>query len=102
MVGILQERLSVVGYNHEYISPIWSASVATAGYAVPAIATPYYCSGNIVSYVRLHSSTDRLDLVRQTANALGHIHSKNVVHGNICPVSFASVVLPVSGYCPDC
>jgi serine/threonine protein kinase len=85
---MLRERAPAVGYAHEYISPIWSASVATAGHAVPAIATPYYRNGNIFDYVCLHPSADRSDLVHQTASALAHIHSKDVVHGNICPVSF--------------
>ena len=102
MVDMLQERWSVVGYNHKYISPIWSASVATAGYTVPAIAAPYYCNGNIINYVRFHPSADRLDFVRQTASALVHIHSKDVIHGDICPVSFASAVLASSGFRPDC
>jgi serine/threonine protein kinase len=71
-----------------------------AEYTVPAIATPYYSNGNINSYVRLHPSADRFELVRQTASALVHIHAKDVVHGDICPVSFfASDVL---GFCPDC
>ncbi|KIM72630.1 hypothetical protein PILCRDRAFT_829641 [Piloderma croceum F 1598] len=88
IVDMLQERESVVDYAHEYISPIWPASIAMAGYTVPAIATHYYCNGNIINYVHLHRTADRLDLVRQTASALMHIHSKNIVHGDMCPVSF--------------
>jgi tRNA A-37 threonylcarbamoyl transferase component Bud32 len=84
---MLQEREAAVGYAHENISLIWPASVAMAGHTVPAIATPYYCNGNIVDYVRLHPSANRLDLVRQIASALAHIHSKDVIHGDICPVS---------------
>jgi serine/threonine protein kinase len=85
---MLQDRESAVGYAHENISPIWSASVAMAGHTVPAIATPYYGNGNIINYVRFHPCADRFELVRQTASALVHIHSKDVVHGDICPVSF--------------
>jgi serine/threonine protein kinase len=99
---MLQERRSAVGYDHKHISPIWSASVATAGYTVPAIATPYYGNGNIINYVRFHPSADRLELICQTASALVHIHSKDVIHGDICPVSFASAVLASSGFRPDC
>jgi hypothetical protein len=88
MVGMLQERWAAIGYVHEYISPIWPASVAVVGYTVPAIATPYYGNGNIVNHVRVHPSANCLDLVRQTASALMHIHSKDVIHGDICPVSF--------------
>jgi serine/threonine protein kinase len=85
---MLQERESAIGYPHENISPIWPASLATTEYIVPAIATPYYCNGNINSYVRLHPNADRFELVRQTASALVHIHSKDIVHGDMCPVSF--------------
>jgi serine/threonine protein kinase len=85
---MLQDRESAVGYAHEHISPIWSASVAMAGHVAPAIATPYYSNDNITNYVRLHPRADRFELVRQAATALVHIHSKNVVHGDICPVSF--------------
>jgi serine/threonine protein kinase len=85
---MLQERESAVDYDHKYISPIWPASIAMAGHTVPAIATPYYCNSNIINYVRVHPSADLLDLVHQTASALVHIHSKDIVHGDICPVSF--------------
>ncbi|KIM81277.1 hypothetical protein PILCRDRAFT_821747 [Piloderma croceum F 1598] len=80
IVDMLQDRESAVGYDHKYISPIWSA-----GNTVPAIATPYYGNGNIVNYVRFHPSTDRFELVRQTASALVHVHSKDIVHGDMCP-----------------
>jgi hypothetical protein len=92
MVEMLQECWSAIGYDHKHISPIWPASVAATGHTVPAIATPYYCNGNIVNYIRFHPSADCLDLVHQTASALVHIHSKDVIHGDICPVSFASAV----------
>jgi hypothetical protein len=85
---MLQARESAVGYAHEHISPIWSASVVKEGYTVPAIATPYYRNGTITDYIRLNPSADGFKLVRQTASALVHIHSKDIVHGNICPVSF--------------
>jgi hypothetical protein len=100
---MLQDRESAVGYTHEYISPIWSASVAMAGHTVPAIATPYYCNGNINSYVHLYPSADRFELVCQAATALAHIHSKDIVHGDICPVSFyLSCSSVVSEFRPDC
>ena len=88
MVDMLQECWSAVGYDQKHISPTWSASVATAGHTIPAVVTPYYGNSNIVNYVCLHPSADRLGLVRQTASALVHIHLKDVVHGDICPVSF--------------
>ena len=99
---MLQECGSAVSYDHEHISPIWSASVATAGYTVPAIASPYYGNGNIINYVRFHPSADRLELLCQTASALVHIDSKDIVHGNICPVSFCLRRSSVSGFHPDC
>jgi hypothetical protein len=91
---MLQGHWSTVGHDHKYISPTWSASVTTAGHVVPAIATPYYRNGDIFNYIRLHPNADCLDLVHQIASALAYIHSKDVVHGNICPVSFSSSVLP--------
>jgi serine/threonine protein kinase len=96
---MLQKRESAAGYDHDHISPFWSASVTTAEHTVPAIATPYYGNGNLIDYVRVHPSVDSLDLLRQTASALVHIHSKNIIHGDICPVSFA---LDVLGFCLDC
>jgi serine/threonine protein kinase len=73
-----------------------------AGHTVPAIATPYYGNGNINNYVRFHPSANRLDLVSQIASALVHIHSKDIVHGDICPVSFVSAALSDSGFCSNC
>ncbi|KIM85831.1 hypothetical protein PILCRDRAFT_817062 [Piloderma croceum F 1598] len=85
MVNALEDRWSIVGYDHRYISPTWSASVTRAGHTIPAIATPYYRNGNIFDYIRLHPSVDRLDIMYQASSAFTHIHLKNVVHGNICP-----------------
>jgi serine/threonine protein kinase len=102
MVDMLQDHWSGVGYDNIYISPTWTASVATAGHTVPALATPFYRNGNVFDYVRLHPDADRLDLLCQAASALAHIHSKGVVHGNICPVSFAFAVLLVFWLRSDC
>ncbi|KIM81282.1 hypothetical protein PILCRDRAFT_8950 [Piloderma croceum F 1598] len=85
IVDMLQERESAVGYDHKHISPIWLAPVVMAGGTVPAIATPYYCNGNIINYVRLHPRVDCLELACQTSSALAHIHSRDIVHGDICP-----------------
>lgn len=97
MVNMLQERWSIIGHDHEYISPTWSASLGTGVYTVPAIAVPYYCNGNIFSYVHLHPGVDRLNIACQAANAFAYIHLNDVVHGNICPVSRSSIVSPSSG-----
>ena len=100
---MLQDRESAVGYAHENISPIWSASVAVEDYTIPAIATPYYGNSNIINYVHLHPRVDRFELIRQTASALVHIHSKDIVHGDICPVSFCpGRSFAVSGFRLDC
>jgi hypothetical protein len=87
MVNTLENRWSIVGYDHMYISPTWPASVARVAYTVPAIATPHYRNGNIFDYIRFHSNVDRLELLYQASSALTHIHSKDEVHGNVCPVS---------------
>src|ERR1700733_2304691 len=99
MVNALEDCWSIVGYDHKYISPTWSATVARAGLTIPAIATPHYRNGNIFSYVRLHPSADRLEVMYQASSAFMHIHSKDVVHGNICSVSLprSSGFLTLSG-----
>ena len=87
MVNALEDRWLIVGYDHKYISPTWPASVARVAYIVPAIVTLYYCNGNILDYIRSHPSVDRLGLMYQALSAFMHIHSKDEIHGNICPVS---------------
>jgi hypothetical protein len=82
---MLQNHESAVGYAHENISPIWSASVAMEGYTVPAIATPHYGNGDINNYVRLHPSADRSELVHQIASALVHIHARRSYTGIFVP-----------------
>jgi hypothetical protein len=80
----------MVSYDHKHISATWSASVAMAGYIVPAIATPYYRNGDIFHCICLYPNANRLNIVYQAASAFAYIHLKDVVHGNICPVSFSS------------
>ena len=87
IVDMLHDHEWAVGYAHEYISPIWSTSVAMGRYTVPAIATPYCCNGNIINYVHFHPGADSLEFVCQIASTLAHIHSMDIVHGDICPVS---------------
>jgi serine/threonine protein kinase len=87
MIGRLQITWSTVGHEHEYISPTWPATVTSEGSGVPAIATPYHRNGNVLEYLHRHCGADRLNIVCQTASALAYIHSKNVIHGNVCPVS---------------
>jgi serine/threonine protein kinase len=90
MIGRLQTAWSTVCHDHEYIAPTWPATVTSAGYVVPAITTPYYRNGNVLQYVRRNPNVDRLDIVFQAACALAYIHSKGVIHGNVCPVRLAS------------
>ena len=90
MVGRLQTAWSTVGYDHEHISPTWPATVTSAGFVVPAITTPYYRNGNVLQYVGRNPNVDRLDIAFQAACALAYIHSKGVIHGNVCPVRLTS------------
>jgi serine/threonine protein kinase len=92
MVGSLQETWLNVGYDHQNISPTWPATVTLAGVTVPAIATPYYSSGHVLEYMHFHRGADRLNIACQIASALTHIHLNGVVHGNVCPVSFALIL----------
>jgi serine/threonine protein kinase len=92
MLNILQGYWSTVADGHDNISPIWLASVTTTGITAPAVVTPHYPNGNVFEYLRLHPNTDRFIIICQAASALAYIHSKGVVHGNICPVSVISVV----------
>ena len=75
-----------IGQDHAHIPPTWPGSLTLAGYAVPAIVTPYHHNGNVLEYLGRRPSIDRLDLACQAASALTYIHLKGVTHGNICPV----------------
>ena len=92
MVDTLKEDWSTVGQCHKHISPTWLGSLALPRYTVPAIVTPYHGNGNVLEYLGHHPSVDRLNLACQAANGLTYIHSKGVVHGNVCPVSPISSV----------
>ena len=87
MVNDLEKIWSTVGYRHEYISPTWPASLSSAGSTTSAIVTPYYRNGSILEYAHRNPSHDYFHIVLQLASVLAYIHSKGVVHGNVCPVS---------------
>ena len=82
-----------VGNLHEHISPTWSGSLASAGFATAAIVTPYYRNGNILEYARRNPDDDYLNMICQAASAVAYIHSKGLVHGNICPVSVVFTIV---------
>jgi len=85
MVDILQESWLTIGHENEYISLTWPGTVTSGGSIAPAIVTPWYRNGNLLEYALLCPSMNRLDIVYQVASALAYIHSKGVVHGNVCP-----------------
>jgi len=87
MVDILQESWSTIGHENEYISLTWPGTVTSGESIAPAIVTPWYRNGNLLEYALLCPTMNRLDIVYQVASALAYIHSKGVVHGNVCPVS---------------
>jgi len=98
MLNILDKIGLTLGRNHENISPTWTASVELSEFRVPAIATPYYSNGNILEYVCRHPSANKFNLVCQTVSALAYIHSKGVVHGNVCPVSLPPFALRLPAF----
>jgi serine/threonine protein kinase len=69
--------------------------LASTGFTIAAIVTPYYRNGNILEYARRNPNDDYLDMICQAASAVAYIHSKGVVHGNICPVSVLFTIVDV-------
>jgi serine/threonine protein kinase len=93
MVNNLEGIWLTVGSDHEYISPTWPASLTSEGFTVAAIVTPYYRNGNILEHARRNPNNDYLTMICQVASAVAYIHSKGVVHGNICPVRVFFVIV---------
>ncbi|KDQ14058.1 hypothetical protein BOTBODRAFT_55778 [Botryobasidium botryosum FD-172 SS1] len=47
------------------------------------LVSPWMPNGNVMSYLRRHPTSDRHELLTQTADALAYLHDKGIVHGGI-------------------
>jgi len=69
--------------KHPNICHTWLLTSSTG--CIPAVAMPWFDNGNIVDFIRQNISIDKLNIVKQIANAIGYIHTLGKVHGNILP-----------------
>jgi len=69
--------------KHPNICPIWVLTSSTE--LIPAIAMPWFANGNVVDFICKNNTINKLDIVKQVANAVAYIHSMGGVHGNILP-----------------
>ncbi|TFK47968.1 kinase-like protein, partial [Heliocybe sulcata] len=56
-------------------------------YSIPhiiSVVTPYYEAGNVVSYLQKNDKQPLVKLVRDAAAGLQYLHSKSVLHKDLC------------------
>ncbi|KIM78263.1 hypothetical protein PILCRDRAFT_824481 [Piloderma croceum F 1598] len=69
--------------NHPNITPFFGICFDFDSPGVPSLIAPYYRNGNILNYTKQNPEVDKLSLITQVANALSHLHSQSIIHGNV-------------------
>jgi len=69
--------------KHPNICCTWLLTSSTG--PIPAAAMPWFGNGNVVDFIHQNIGIDKLNIVKQIANAIGYIHALDRVHGNILP-----------------
>jgi hypothetical protein len=88
--------------SHDHICQFTAINCAKG--SIPTIEAPFYKEGNILNFNKRNPNADKLQQVchahhscashahisvyqvRDVAAGLTYLHSKNIPHGNICPV----------------
>ncbi|KIM81537.1 hypothetical protein PILCRDRAFT_821318 [Piloderma croceum F 1598] len=85
MLALANEKWSLL--NHPNISPIWLLRSSKSTEPIPAFAMPWFDNGNVLDFTHRHPHINKLNIVKQIANAIGYIHAMGEVHGNIVPAN---------------
>lgn len=91
MVKAICQSRSALVEECGYIAPCWPALITVKDVVVLSIASPYYAKGNLFAYARGCSDAEKLELLCQAAEPLAFMHNIGNVHGNVRPVSIATL-----------
>jgi hypothetical protein len=108
--AFLRQQSRIDQLQNDHISSIRAAKTIIAGIAVPAVAVRWYRQGNMLTYIQCNPHVNKLNLVRlpplygssgvdpsvqviDLANGLAALHSINIIHGNLHPVSALSPIV---------
>ncbi|KAG8881195.1 hypothetical protein FRB98_004507 [Tulasnella sp. 332] len=75
------------GLDHPRIAPLRGFALESNG--TPWLVSPWFSNGDVMSYLQGYSEEkqgrplDRWKLVRQVAEGLAHLHSQQIVHGDL-------------------
>jgi len=69
--------------NHPNICRTWS--LTSSADRIPAVAMSWFGNGNVVDFICKNIGIDKLNIVKQIANAIQYVHAIDKVHGNILP-----------------
>ena len=108
--ALLHQQARIDQLQNDHISSVRAAKTTIAGIAVPAVAVRWHRHGNMLAYIQRNPHVNKLNLVRlpplcrsssadpslqviDLANGLAGLHSINIIHGNLHPVSTLSPIV---------
>ncbi|KAG1802472.1 kinase-like domain-containing protein [Suillus subaureus] len=81
--------------KHPTIVPL--LGIAHVGLPLPVLISQWMPSGTLYTYleqpINTITASNKVELVRGVADGLGYLHSENVVHGDLHPVSSGNVLV---------
>ncbi|KIM71468.1 hypothetical protein PILCRDRAFT_830315 [Piloderma croceum F 1598] len=80
---LVREIEAWTAVNHPNITPFFGICFDFNSPGVPSLIVPYYRHGNILNYTKQNPNVNKLSLITQVADALSHLHSQSIIHGNV-------------------
>ncbi|KAG8922203.1 hypothetical protein FRC02_012073 [Tulasnella sp. 418] len=77
--------------NHPNVARLLGVAIPT--HEAPSLISPWFENGNVTKYLESHPEANRIQILYDLSCGLAYLHSLDIVHGDIKPVSVSNTEL---------